>query len=45
MKTFYVGIAGCIVLTVAVVWLVPGADEWVEATFQWLVGRAARIGA
>jgi len=42
MRRFYEIIAVALVLTVLVVWFVPGAADWVEATMQTLVGNAAR---
>jgi hypothetical protein len=42
MKQFYRGIAVALVLTVLVVWFVPGAADWVERTMRGYVGRAVR---
>jgi hypothetical protein len=42
MKTFYLCIAGAIVVTVLAVLFVPGVDDFVEQTFQRYLGRAAR---
>ncbi|MFL2838492.1 MAG: hypothetical protein ACJZ83_06485 [Pseudohongiellaceae bacterium] len=42
MKTFYLCIAGAIVVTVFAVLFVPGVDDFVEQTFQRYLGRAAR---
>jgi len=41
MKTFYLCIAGTIVVTVLAVLFVPGVDDFVEQTFQRYLGRAA----
>ena len=42
MKYFYWIIAVAVAATVLAVLFVPGADDWVEQTFQRYVGRAAR---
>ena len=42
MKYFYWVIAVAVAATVLAVLFVPGADDWVEQTFQRYVGRAAR---
>ena len=41
MKQFYWVIAAILVITVLAVLLVPGVDDFVEATFQRYLGRAA----
>lgn len=41
MKTFYLFIAGAIVITALAVLFVPGVDDFVEQTFQRYLGRAA----
>ena len=42
MRYFYWGIAAALVVTILAVLFVPGVDDFVESTFQGLVGRAAR---
>ena len=42
MNYFYWSIAVAVALTVLSVLFVPGVDDFVERTFQGLVGRAAR---
>ena len=42
MKNFYCCIAVALALTVLAVLFVPGVDDFVEATFQVYLGRAAR---
>jgi hypothetical protein len=42
MKNFYYCIAAALVLTIVAVLFIPGVDDFVEATFQMYLGRAAR---
>jgi len=42
MKYFYMFIAAAVVITILTVLFVPGADDFVERTFQVYLGRAAR---
>ena len=42
MRYFYWCIAAALVVTILAVLFVPGVDDFVESTFQGLVGRAAR---
>ena len=42
MRYFYWCIAAALAVTILSVLFVPGVDEFVERTFQSLVGRAAR---
>ena len=42
MRYFYWCIAAALVVTILAVLFVPGVDDFVERTFQGLVGRAAR---
>ena len=42
MKYFYWFIAAALLLTIVAVAFVPGADDFVERTFQQYLGRAAR---
>lgn len=42
MKKFYLLVAVALVVTVGTVAFVPGADDYVEQTFQRYLGQAAR---
>ena len=42
MKHFYQVTAAAPLLTVLIVWFMPGASDWVETTLQRYVSRAAQ---
>ncbi|MDG1952997.1 MAG: hypothetical protein P8J52_10435 [Gammaproteobacteria bacterium] len=42
MRNFYKSVAAMVLVTILTVLYVPGADDYVELTFQQYLGRAAR---
>jgi hypothetical protein len=42
MRNFYKSVAVMVFVTILTVLYVPGADDYVELTFQQYLGRAAR---
>ncbi|MEM7077861.1 MAG: hypothetical protein AAF513_04440 [Pseudomonadota bacterium] len=42
MSRFVMAMLLLMVATALIVWFVPGADQWVEALVQQILGRAAR---